>query len=118
MGLDVIFMKLKLNNRGWGLSTFLVYLTIFIVFIGVVTILAIHNANKFKDVDRNDQNTSSEVSKEESNKTEKKSDFKQIEKDLEKAAYQYQQSQQAQPNNGSTASNDDDVVDADFTEKN
>ena len=34
------------------------------------------------------------------------------------AAYQYQQSQQAQPNNGSTASNDDDVVDADFTEKN
>lgn len=97
-------MKLKLNNRGWGLSTFLVYLTIFIVFIGVVTILAIHNANKFKDADRNDQNTSSEVSKEESkeesNKIEKKSDFKQIEKDLEKAAYQYQQEYLVNMQNG------------------
>ncbi len=93
-------MKLKLNNRGWGLSTFLVYLTIFIGFIGVVTFLAIHNANKFKNVDMNNQNTSSEVSKEESSKEEEENDFKQVEKNLEKAAYQYQQEYLVNMQNG------------------
>lgn len=80
-------MKLKLDNKGWGFTTFIVYLAIFALFIGIVTTLALKNADKIKP--NNNSNVMNKESNEESTNTE--IDYKEIEITLQNAAYQYQQ---------------------------
>ena len=40
---------MKLNNKGWGFNAFIIYLSIFIFFIILVTILAIHANHEMKN---------------------------------------------------------------------
>lgn len=81
-------MNFKLNNRGWGFTTFIVYLAIFVIFIIIVTVLAIKNSDMFDHSTSSDNNTSVEETSTSSSNEEM--DYEEIEKDLESAAYEYQ----------------------------
>ncbi len=81
-------MKFKLNNKGWGFTTFIIYLAIFVIFIGLVTFLAISNSNRLKPGTPSDPVTPNSKNENNSNTD---IDYNEIETDLENAAYQYQQ---------------------------
>ncbi len=79
---------MKLNNKGWGFTTFIFYLSIFAVFIIIVTMLAIKNANIINPTSQKGENHDT-VSNEE--QATSKTNYNQIEEELKSAAYQYQQ---------------------------
>lgn len=95
-------MKWKLDNKGWGFTTFIIYLAIFIVFIIVVTVLAINNADEIKpqqSENENEVDTGANANITEEEQTEGM-DYSAIEEDLENAAYQYQKEYLPNMNNG------------------
>lgn len=95
-------MKWKLDNKGWGFTTFIIYLAIFIVFIIVVTVLAINNADEIKpqqSENSNEVDTGANANITEEEQTEGM-DYSAIEEDLENAAYQYQKEYLPNMNNG------------------
>lgn len=80
-------MKLKLDNKGWGFGTFILYLGVFAIFIIVVTLLALHNANlTHLDKEKEHHDTNTTVGTEDK----KTIDYKELEKSLIKAADEYQ----------------------------
>ncbi len=97
-------MKWKLDNKGWGFTTFIIYLAIFIVFIIVVTVLAINNADEIKPQQSESENEVDTGANANANATEEEQtegmDYSAIEEDLENAAYQYQKEYLPNMNNG------------------
>ena len=79
---------MKLNNKGWGFNAFIIYLSIFIFFIILVTILAIHANHEMKNNLPKDDSNDIEVV-DPLNKEKNKKDYSEIEKTLEDATYQY-----------------------------
>lgn len=101
-------MKWKLDNKGWGFATFIIYLSIFIAFIIVVSILALRDANEIKpqtseaeNVDEVNTNPNSDINNENKDEDQiSKEDYTAIEEDLENAAYQYQKEYLTNMHNG------------------
>ena len=87
---------MRLNNKGWGLGTFILYLGVFGLFIGIVTTLALTNADKIKP-NRN-TNVANKNTNEENTNVEM--NYEEIETNLKNAAYQYQQEYLPSLNNG------------------
>lgn len=78
---------MKLNNKGWGLGTFILYLGVFAIFITIVTLLALHNANMIHpDKEKENLVTNTTVGTEENTTI----DYKELENSLLKAADEYQ----------------------------
>lgn len=95
-------MKWKLDNKGWGFTTFIIYLAIFIVFIIVVTVLAINNADEIKpqqSENENEVDTGANANATGEEQTEEM-DYSTIEEDLKNAAYQYQKEYLPNMNSG------------------
>lgn len=94
-------MRLKLDNKGWGFTTFILYLAIFVIFIGIVTFLAIKNADSIKPNNKQNSDYSNTVDNNmDIQDNDLEIDYTDIEKDLENAAYQYQQEYLPSMNNG------------------
>lgn len=91
---------MKLNNKGWGLGTFILYLGVFAIFITIVTVLALRNADMIHP--KNTKETSDTNIISDANENSAPTNYKELENSLLQAANKYQKEYLSELNNGDT----------------